>query len=203
MLYKSRERFEKLSISIGIAFARFGITPNQWTLLSLLPAVASAYYIAQEQFLLAAALFAVAAVLDFVDGSVARVTGRATRFGAYLDTVVDRYVEALVVLGLVFAALPALVVQAEAWIVAYLFGAMMTTYAKSAASEKKLVEAELRGGLLERAERLILLFAGVVGAAFVGKGLLTAVVALLAVLANITALQRIWIARKEGRVYQK
>jgi len=131
-------------------------------LLSLVPALAAAFFLAKEKFLEAAFFFAFAAFIDLIDGSVARVLGRPTKFGAYLDTITDRYVEFMIILGMFFASLPSFYFSASAWLFLYLFGSMMTTYAKAAASEKKLVEAELRGGLLERAERLILLFAGII-----------------------------------------
>ncbi len=195
MLYEIRERFEKLSIVVGRVFGNIPLTPNQWTILSLLPALVSAYCLAQSDFVTAAALFVVAAFMDLIDGSVARVTGRVSKFGAYLDTIVDRYVEALVVLALLFVAIPPLFgVDAKIWLFVYFFGAMMTTYAKAAAKEKELAGEEIKGGLLERAERLILLFIGIL-AATVNITYLGYVVVLLAVLANVSAGQRIFKAR--------
>jgi len=199
MLYEIRERFEKLSIIVGRLFGNIPLTPNQWTILSLLPAMASAYYLAQSEFLIAAGLFVVAAFMDLIDGSVARVTGRVSKFGAYLDTIVDRYVEALIVLALLFVAIPPLFgLDAKIWLFIYFFGAMMTTYAKAAAKEKDLVKTEIKGGLLERAERLILLFIGIL-LATVSISYLGYVVVLLAALANLSALQRILKAKKAGR----
>lgn len=190
MLYEQREKFKGLSIKIGMLFSKLPMSPNQWTLLSLLPAAISAYLISANLFLEAAALFAVAAFIDFIDGSVARVLGRATKFGAYLDTITDRYVEFLIILGLFFANLPSFYLSASAWLLLYLFGSMMTTYAKSAAKEKELVEKELKGGILERAERLLLLFFGILAASF-NPLWLVYILAALAALANTTALQRI------------
>jgi phosphatidylglycerophosphate synthase len=199
-LYKNRERFSRLSVKVGVAFARLGLSPNQWTLVTVLPALAAVWFLIKEQFLWAALFFLIAAFIDIVDGSVARVTGRVTKLGAYLDTIIDRYVEGLVVFGLLFASLPALPLPwlgmpAHAWIFIYFFGALMTTYAKAAAKEKELVEKELRGGLLERAERLIILFIGILLAHF-DPFYLTYVIVILAVLANVSALQRIWIASR-------
>lgn len=184
-----RQRFAQLSIRVGMIFSRLPLTPNQWTMISIVPALISAYLIINERFLEAALLFGIGAFFDLVDGSVARVTGRVTRRGAYLDTIVDRYTEGVVVFGLLFASLPI----SGAWIFLYLFGAMMTTYAKAAAKEKALTEEELRGGLAERPERLLLLFLGLLLAYF-DKTYLTGIVIILAVLSNITALQRIYIA---------
>ncbi|MCX6798903.1 MAG: CDP-alcohol phosphatidyltransferase family protein [Candidatus Diapherotrites archaeon] len=202
MLYAARKRFERLSVWIGMLFSGIPLSPNQWTILSLLPAVAAAYFVAIDQFLNAAVLFIAAAFLDLVDGSVARVTGRASRFGAYLDTVADRYVEALVIFGLLFVKLPDpnFFLPMKAWLFIYFFGAMMTTYAKAAAKEKEIVKegAELKGGILERAERLLILFAGILLAA-INPAFLSIAIVLLAILANISALQRIWIARKMAK----
>ena len=199
VLYEKREMFNSISVKGGILFSKFGLTPNQWTMLSLLPAIAAFYLLFQQQFLVAAAFFIVAGFLDFVDGSVARVTGRVSRFGAYLDTVVDRYIEFLVILGLFFVPAPAVIsINYNVWILVYLFGAMMTTYAKAAAREKELVEKEIKGGLLERAERISLLFMAIIAAQF-SLQYLSMLIAVLAVATNLTALQRIMIARKSAK----
>ena len=199
VLYEKREMFNGISVKVGILFSKFGLTPNQWTLLSLLPAIAAFYFLFQQQFLVAAGFFIVAGFLDFVDGSVARVTGRVSKFGAYLDTVVDRYIEFLVLLGLFFVPAPAVMaLNYNVWVLLYLFGAMMTTYAKAAAKEKDLVEKEIKGGLLERAERISLLFIAIIAAQF-GLQYLSAIVAALAIATNLTALQRILIARNSSK----
>lgn len=190
MLYKNREKFGKLSIWVGMIFSRLGLSPNQWTMLSVLPALVSFYFLITEDFLLATLFFGISAFFDLIDGSVARVTGKVTKKGAYLDTVVDRYIEFIVLSALLFIALPSFILPSYVWLFLYLFGAMMTTYSKAAAKEKELVEKELRGGILERTERLITLFIGILLANF-GKLYLVYAIAILAVLANITALQRI------------
>ncbi len=196
-LYKNRERFGSLSTKIGKIFSKIPLTPNQWTIFSLVPAIIAVYFLSQQNFLIAGSLFIFASFLDMVDGAVARVTKTASKFGAYLDTVVDRYVEAIIVFGLLFVGLPEFYIPAYAWIFLYLFGGMMTTYAKAAAKEKEIIPEgkELKGGILERSERLIILFVGIIAAAF-NPVYLTYVIVLLAVLTNISALQRIWIAKK-------
>ena len=162
-LYTKREKFNKLSITIGVICSKIPLSANQWTLVSLIPAIVAVYFLVKEQFLAAAVLFFISAAIDLVDGSVARVTGTVSKFGAYLDTIVDRYVEGMIIFGLLFASLPSFLVPAFAWIFLYFFGSMMTTYAKASAKEKELVieGKELKGGILERAERLIILFVGI------------------------------------------
>lgn len=201
MLYKMRERFEKYSIRIGMVFSGLGIAPNAWTVMSLVPASIAFYFLLatpNQDFLAAAFFFALAAFIDLVDGSVARVTGRVTKFGAYLDTMMDRVVEGAIAFGLLLAGLPAFVLPAYAWVFLYFFGSTLTTYAKSAAKEKEIVGKELRGGLMERAERLVLLFIGIV-AASANPAYLVYVLVLLAFLTNITALQRVCIAAGAGK----
>ncbi len=196
MLYKNRQMFDKLSTKIGIIFSKIPLSPNQWTIISLLPAFIAVYYLVQGDFLMAGAFFIVSSFLDMVDGAVARVTRTVSMFGAYLDTMVDRYVEAIILFGLLFVALPDFYIPAFAWIFLYLLGSMLTTYAKAAAKEKELVPSgkELKGGLLERAERLLILFFGIL-AASINPLYLTYVVAGLAFLTNVSALQRMAIAK--------
>ncbi len=185
MLYENR-RHGETGKKIGKAFSF--MPPNAWTLISLAAAALASYFILNEEFLKASVFFAAASLFDIIDGSVARATGKATKKGAYLDTITDRYVEFIVVAGLLLTALPSLLLQSYVWLFLYLFGGMMTTYAKSAAKEK--LDKEIKGGLLERAERMILLFVGILLASF-GKVYLVYIIAFMAVFSNITALQRI------------
>jgi archaetidylinositol phosphate synthase len=200
VLYKRRDRFANFSVKVGILFSKLPLSANQWTGLSLVPILFALYYLVNQQFLPAAGLFIISAFMDLIDGSVARVTGTVSRKGAYLDTVADRYVEGIIILGLLFASLPDLPIPIlgvnspiQAWLFIYFFGAMMTTYVKAAAKEKELMEKELKGGFLERAERLIILFIGILVAS-IDPFYLTYTIVVLAVLSNITVLQRVWAA---------
>ncbi|MCK5547723.1 MAG: CDP-alcohol phosphatidyltransferase family protein [Thermoplasmata archaeon] len=193
--YENRQRFENLSVKIGALFSRLGLSPNQWTMLTIVPAIVALYFLVNSQFLYAAVFFIISGFLDMVDGAVARVMGKVTKLGAYLDTMMDRYVEALIILGLLFVPLPAFYIPASAWLFLYFMGSMMTTYAKSAAKEKEIVDKELKGGLLERAERLVILFVGIL-LAIIDVTYLGYVIVLLAILTNLSALQRAYLAKK-------
>ncbi len=199
VLYKNRQKFAGFSVKIGIVFSKLGLSPNQWTLFTLIPTFIALYFLVKESFLLAGGFFIVASFFDLVDGAVARATGKVSKLGAYLDTIIDRYVEGLIIFGLLFASLPNLVVSGftipiQALIFIYFFGSMMTTYSKAAAKEKELVVGkEIKGGILERAERLIILFVGILLASY-NPLYLTYIIAVLAVLTNVSAIQRIMIA---------
>jgi phosphatidylglycerophosphate synthase len=195
-LYKRRTSFSNLSIKVGTAFSRTGLDPNHWTAITLIMALITFAFLTQEMFIGASVFLILAAFFDFVDGSVARARAMESRLGAYLDTVTDRYVEGVIVFALLFAGLPGFYLPAYAWIFLYMFGSLMTTYAKSAAKEKELVSKELSGGFLERADRMVILFIGILLAS-IEPLYLTYVMVILAVLANVSALQRIWIATRD------
>lgn len=201
MLYKYSERFSGFKGRVGIFFGRLPVNPNGWTLLSIIAAFASFYFILQESFVPAALLFAAAALLDMIDGSVARAKNKVSVLGAYLDTITDRYVEFIIIFGLFFAAYPHFdllgmsLFSSKTLLLILLFGSLMTSYSISAAHEEGVEERRLRGGILERGERMILLFVIILLSAF-SRTYALYLIAIMAVLANITALQRIWIAVK-------
>ena len=197
-LYKNRQKFSGFSENIGKAFSKLGLSPNQWTLFTLVPTFIALYFLVKESFLFAGVFFIVSSFFDLIDGAVARVDGKVSKMGAYLDTIIDRYVEGIIIFGLLFASLPNLIISGfaipiQTLIFIYFFGSMMTTYSKAAAKEKELSEKEIKGGILERAERLIILFVGILLACY-NPLYLTYVIALLAVLTNVSAIQRILIA---------
>jgi archaetidylinositol phosphate synthase len=191
MLAEKRSKFDKLSMTIGKIFSKTGISPNGFTLLTIVSAVITFYFLVIEDFLTAALFILITGFLDFIDGSVARFLGKSTRFGAYLDTIVDRYVEAVIIFAFLFIALPSFYLPATVWVFLYLFGSLMTTYSKAAAKEKGLIQNELNTGIIERGERFIILFIGVLLAAY-EKTFLLYVIIILAAFTNITALQRIF-----------
>jgi phosphatidylglycerophosphate synthase len=194
MLDLQREKFKWLETAIAKAFAVLAITPNQYTFLSIVLAVAGACFTAIANYWLAMLFLVLAAFFDLIDGAVARAKSLSTPKGAYWDTVADRYVEAIFLFGLLFAPLPVWYLPGYFWIFLALFGTTMTTYAKAAAKEKELTKVELKGGLMSRAERFFIYLA-VVAALGTGNGdWAVYFLAVLAALANITALQRIGLA---------
>lgn len=201
-MLKANLRSEKTDRLAG-GLAALGLSPNTWTLLSLVPALLGLVALAMHQLAYGLVLFALSAFIDIVDGTVARVTNQATDRGAFIDGVVDRYVEVMLYLGLLFylGRGEFLGIPNEAWFMVLLFGAMMTSFVRAYADHRGIVTdpAELKrmGGLLERLERLMLLYAGMFLGLFNTEWLM-AVVAITAVLANATALQRIAFAMRNG-----
>jgi phosphatidylglycerophosphate synthase len=124
----------------------------------------------------------VASIFDMLDGRVARLRGRGTKFGAYLDSTMDRYSDMLLFLGLLvlYARLERTGLMVLVWVAA--FGGFMTSYARARA-ESLIPRCPV--GLMERPERIVLVIAG----ALLNK--MVAVLWIIAILSNVTAVQRI------------
>ena len=193
MLVEKREKFKKVSSWTGKIFSRLGLTPNQYTLISLVFALLSFFFLSKGNLIWALIFFLLASLLDFIDGAVARFLQKETKKGAYLDTICDRYVEGIILLGFLFLPLPDFFLPAKIWIFVALFGSLMTTYTKAAAKEKGLIGAELKKGFLGRPERIILIivtiFLGILNFSWMIYPII-----FLAIFSNITVFQRFFLA---------
>ena len=194
MLEAKREKFKKLEEITGEIFSKF-FTPNQYTLISLIFVILAFYFLIKINLIGGLIFFVLATILDFIDGAVARFTQKATKKGAYLDTISDRYVEGIILLGFLFLPLADFLLPAKVWIFLALFGSFLTTYAKAAAKEKEIVTEELKKGFLTRAERIILISFAMLLGIFNFSWLLYPII-ILAIFSNLTAFQRIYLALK-------
>jgi phosphatidylglycerophosphate synthase len=195
MLEEKREKFKKIEVKTGEIFSKLGLTPNQYTLISLFFVILVFYFLIKVNLIEGLIFFLFATILDFIDGAVARFTKKATKKGAYLDTISDRYVEGIILLGFLFLPLTDFLLPAKIWIFLAFFGSLMTTYAKAAAKEKELVAEELKKGLLDRGERVILISLAIIIGIFNLSWLIYPII-ILAIFSNITAFQRIYLALK-------
>jgi phosphatidylglycerophosphate synthase len=178
------------------AFVRWGVRPAwlSWSQLFVGVLVGLAYsdgLIFDSGFLL---IFA--GTLDILDGRVARRTQSGSRRGAFLDSIIDRYADALAYLGIAVYFHDSWVLWAALWA---LVGGVMTSYARARAEG---LGASCHVGLLQRPERYVLLGLGSIFSALIEQiaghpngwqpnVLLVAVVLALAVLSNVTAVQRV------------
>ncbi len=197
-MIKSRADVEWFSVKLGTMFARVGLSPNIWTIIALMPALVGFITLYQGQLLYALILFIISGAIDAIDGAVARVTGSVTELGAFLDGVIDRYVEILLYVGLLFYLENVdfvFLLPTGVWIVFLVYGALMPSFVRAYADHRNVIteddEHKKMGGLLERAERLTLLYLGMLLGLYQGIWLLYIVV-LTAILANFTALERIY-----------
>lgn len=188
---------EKVSMNVGMIFSKLPLSPNAWTVLSLVPAVAGFYYlIFPKDLLFGAVLFLLAAFLDIVDGGVARVSSRISNLGAYLDGVADRIVEAALFFGLMLYGVPDYILPGYVWAALVLFfGSAMTTFVEVYADHRQAIGdpkvLAKMGGILERMERIALVLIGMLLGYFTAPVYLTYTLMAISVLAVLTVLERI------------
>jgi phosphatidylglycerophosphate synthase len=196
MLDLYKEKFKKIEILVAKIFSFLPLKPNHYTFLAIFSSFFVFYFLIRQNLIFATILFLITSFLDFVDGAVARYKNLSTKLGAYLDTISDRYVEAIFLLGILFLPLPKIILPKEFWIFLILFGSLMTTYAKAAAKEKELVISELKGGILSRSERLFLFLLALIFGIF-NLNWMMVVLIFTAIFTNLTAIQRIFSAIKK------
>ncbi len=162
--------------------AATGLHPNFLTLLGLVVTIWAAVLFAAGEFRWAAAVVFLAGFLDMADGPVARKQGRVSTFGAFFDSVVDRYSDMILYMGLlVYYAMIGRFFYVVLAAVA-MAGSFMVSYARARA--ESLIPA-CKVGFMERPERLVLL---IIGGAF---NRMAPVLWLIAVLSTVTVIHRI------------
>jgi CDP-diacylglycerol--glycerol-3-phosphate 3-phosphatidyltransferase len=165
---------------------RAGVTANSLTIAGAILNAGVAATIAAGWFPASGLLLLAANSLDMLDGAVARTSGQASPFGAFLDSTLDRYAEIVVFVGLVAWYASQGNWHGEVLTVLALAGSLMVSYTRARAEGLGL-HGEV--GLLPRPARLVALAAGLVLEAAL-HGALEVIVAILALLTNLTALQR-------------
>ena len=176
--------------SIVSLLAVLRVNPNILTLLGLVVNIFAAVLFAQGMFTWAGLVVLFAGIFDMVDGEVARRTGRVTKFGAFFDSVIDRYSDMMLLLGLVvwYAKLDRIFYAGL--VVVSLIGSIMTSYTRARA--ESLIPA-CKVGFLERPERIVLLII----ASLTNR--MGPAMWVMAVLSNWTVSQRIWYTAQESR----
>jgi CDP-diacylglycerol--glycerol-3-phosphate 3-phosphatidyltransferase len=177
-----RSTFEKGLRPMGAQIRRTGITANHLTTTGLVMAVAAAVVIANGWLRAGLVLLALTAVPDVLDGAVAKASGTASPRGAFFDSVVDRVSDALLLGGIAWyldSTQPGRVAMLP---LAVLAASMLVSYERAKAES---LGFDARGGLMERAERLLFL-----GFGLLFESLLVPVLWVMLVLTLFTAVQR-------------
>lgn len=194
MLGGNRERTRRLTDPLGKAVAATGLSPNALTLLQLALAVPVAWLLWRGPLLWGGLAMGAVASLDFVDGTVARLTGKVTKAGGYLDSMVDRFVDVLMLLPLLLRY-----DDTRTWLVGsvFLFAMTVTSFARARVFQdmRPPPAGTWRRDILERPDRYVLLAPAVLAQGLLDRagahiGLLFWALALLAALSLATVLQR-------------
>ena len=170
--------------------ARIGITPNTLTIIGFFVNVITAWMLATDHLFLAGFLVLFSGWFDMLDGALAKLMRKTTRFGALLDSTVDRFSEAVLFLGLFIHYLDQEATQEMLLIYITFVGSVMVSYVRARAES---LELKSEVGLFARPERVVLLAAGLI-LSRVSAMALVIVLWILAVGTNLTALHRLFYA---------
>lgn len=169
---------------------RLGLMPNTMTLLGLVGNTIGAFFLAQGQMTLGGIIILLMGPIDALDGTMARLRGEPGEFGAFVDSVTDRYSELVIFGGLLYYY----ATQGELLpvIMAYLAaaGSVLVSYTRARAQS---LGHETKVGVLTRFERYLVLAPGLV------FNLVIPALWILAIFANFTAIQRIYDVRRQAR----
>lgn len=159
MLSGIREKIDPLIDTTARPFARAGFTPNGLTILGLLVGILAALLFVFEEPLWAGLTVLICGFLDMIDGAVARLTGKVTPFGGVLDSVLDRYADSIIFIGIIYAGLAEFAgLSSWFWGVLALVGSLMVSYMRARAEAAG--SGKLAVGIAERGERLLILAIG-------------------------------------------
>jgi len=185
-----RLRFRGVLDPIGAFLNRIGLMPNTMTILGLVGNTVGAIFLAQGKMTIGGLIILAMGPVDALDGTMARLRGEPSEFGAFVDSVTDRYSELVIFGGLLIYYF-----QQGDWtaaLVTYVAagGSVLVSYVRARASS---LGFDTKVGILTRMERyLVLAPTLVLDIPLVGLWI-------IAILANITALQRIWDIRRQTR----
>jgi CDP-diacylglycerol--glycerol-3-phosphate 3-phosphatidyltransferase len=176
--------------------ARTPVTPNILTWFGFLLAVGGAVLIAMGQLLAAGLVVLVAAFFDILDGALARLTDRATPFGAALDSTLDRLSESVLLLGILVLYAGGGAVYPVLLVAATLVFSLLVSYIRARAETLGL---DCQVGLFTRGERVILLVLGLCLSPVLGWALPVALLVIL-VFSLVTVIQRLVYVWQKTRV---
>ena len=215
----SRDRIKRLFEPIALGMGRLGLTPDALTLIGFAITAVGAALLAMQQWLIGGLVVFAGGAFDLFDGTLARATGQVSTYGAFLDSVFDRWGEAIVYLGIVIGCAT----------VGFGAGAILAAAAMGAAFMVSYTRAKAEGlgfaagsgmaavGVMPREVRLVVLTVGLIlapvpihegaplGAACAGPcdfpqgGSLSVALAIIAIGSIITVIQRIVHVRRQAR----
>lgn len=202
----TRDRVRGLATPVATALGRIGLTPNGLTVIGFVGTCVAAWAAATEQWALAGILVLVFGIFDLFDGTLARATGRVSRFGAFLDSTLDRAGESIVYVGIAMGSLAGGHPQDAILAASAMAAAFMVSYTRAKSESLGFTPGTGMAniGIAPREVRIVILAVGLLLAPQVIGGMsgpagMSAALGLITVLAAITAIQRILHARSQAR----
>lgn len=191
---RMRTWFKWVVDPLGRFFLNIGMTPNMMTTLGLLGNFLGAFFLSQGKLMLGGWVVLIMTPIDALDGTMARLRGDPSDFGAFVDSVSDRYAELAILGGLLYFYANQGNVLASTLAFAAASGSVLVSYVKARAES---LQYEAKIGLLTRVERYLVLAPLLV----LNKPIIA--LWILAIFGNFTALQRIWFVRRQAHAQMR
>lgn len=197
MLNRLREKLVPITTLIGNNFGSLGLSPTFWSMIAFAFAILSSIFFGLSKFLseqgvvfpsqiIASIMLLISGFFDIVDGSVARVSKRATSRGAFLDSNFDKISEALIFIGIAIGGLSSPILAMIA-----LSTSILVSYLRARAESLGI---ELKGvGIGERAERLLIL--SICGFIPISGSIQWGIIIII-ILSSFSFIQRFWFVLK-------
>jgi len=198
----SRTRIKRIFEPIALGMGRLGLTPDGLTLIGFGITVVGAILLGLQLWLVGGLVVFIGGVFDMFDGTLARATGQVSNLGAFMDSVFDRWGEAIVYLGIVAGGTMAGSDAVAILAAAALGAAFMVSYtrAKSEGLGFTAGTGMAAIGVMPREVRLVILSLGLVGTGIVGSLLALEIgLGIIALGATITVIQRILHVRGQAK----
>lgn len=182
-------RFQYLLDPLAEVLNRLRIQPNTLTLAGLAGNLIGALLVADGRLVAGGIVILLIGPIDALDGAMARLRGEPSEFGAFVDSVTDRYSELVIFLGLLVYFLRAGDLLVVLLVFTAAAGSVLVSYVRA---RGEALGYSVKGGMLTRVERYLVLPPALI------FGVPEAGVIIIAVLANLTALQRVLIVRRQA-----
>jgi len=167
---------------LGVIAQKINFSPNFLSIIGFIITLSACYKLSSD-LLMGGVLIIVGALFDMLDGVVARTRNKITLFGAFLDSILDRYSDAFILLALAYNFGNAFNITGVLLSMGTLLGSFMTSYSRARAEG---IGEECKYGIMERPERIILISLGAI------SGYIIPALWILVILTNFTVLQRIY-----------
>ena len=201
----SRTRIKKVFEPIALGMGRLGLTPDGLTLIGFGITVVGAILLAGQQWLLGGLVVFIGGVFDMFDGTLARATGKVSPLGAFMDSVFDRWGEAIVYIGIIVGAARSGPDDSTAVVIlaaAAMGMAFMVSYTRAKSEGLGFTAGTGRAavGVMPREVRLVILCLGLVIAGIGDDSpILRIALGIIAIGATITVIQRILHVRSQAK----
>jgi CDP-diacylglycerol--glycerol-3-phosphate 3-phosphatidyltransferase len=192
----------RVGTTVRDALIESRLTPNAISMVGLAGNLAAAALVWEGYYFLGGLAFILGSVMDTLDGRYARISGKGTLFGAFLDSTLDRIEEGIVLTAVAYRFALTGDEFAAAMCVVVVLGSLMVSYTRARA---EALGVECKVGIATRPVRVVILSAGLVlakGAGLLDLELLAPAIYVMAALTAFTVIQRVWHVRNALRAIE-